>query len=231
MVIQGDDTAQIWVFSRHSTRLRGTVNVVQGVRCPCHSSPQSSRLGERQGALSRETCSLMVRPRDTEEHVLDSTTLLGMMRNRSIDKARLAGATTAKRSRCRGQAGAPGLPSEPAFSGRRAGSGPVTVTVTPTKRSLRSRPLSLAAANGSSTTPAATLMTLTRRSWTDSLSDTGCLLTRAKPTGYVGRPGVTSSSYHFPSLIPAVLLPSATRWFTSILLFCLQKKKGTAVVY
>ena len=31
---------------------------------------------------------------------------------RSIDKARLAGATAAKRSRCRGQAGAPGLPSE-----------------------------------------------------------------------------------------------------------------------
>ena len=45
--------------------------------------------------------------------------------HRSIDKARLAGATAAKRSRCRGQAGAPGLPSEPAVPGRRAGSGPV----------------------------------------------------------------------------------------------------------
>jgi len=126
---------------------------------PAIHRSQSSRLGERQGALSRETCSLMVRPRDTEEHVLHSTTLLGMMRNRY------------------GNANEE-IPPVETFVPRGG------------KRKLNDTGSKLP-----------TLMTLTRRSWTDSLSDTGCLLTRAKPTGYVGRPGVTSSSYHFPSSI------------------------------
>ena len=68
---------------------------------------------------------------------------------RSMDKARLAGATAAKRTRCRGQvstqAGAPGLPSEPALSGRRAGSGPM--------RFPRRLALLLGAKAGSSTGP------------------------------------------------------------------------------
>ena len=52
--------------------------------------------------------------------------LLSLSAYRSIDKARLAGATAAKRTCCLGQAGAPGLPSEPALSGAQRASLNVT---------------------------------------------------------------------------------------------------------
>ena len=90
-----------------------------GNRQVCKPTSQSTRSTTKATRVLGRACSARQRV------VINLQSVAPSPHRRSIDKARLAGATAAKRSRCRGQAGAPGLPSEPAFSGRRAGSGPV----------------------------------------------------------------------------------------------------------